>query len=556
MGRHSNNATDGWFTIQLNDPYITIPDSSSSSSSSSNSTLSDGEQGLLTGTVLIRVSKPTKVKSLSLTFAGVARTTFYFDSSRIPGARTCVHSDKHQYECTLIEQTELFLSPTTTAHTNNNNNSHPHVLPAGTHRFAFTFTLHDRLPAVISSRAVNIQYRLTASLHTVSFLPFSSPHIVSRPVVLLQRDELPSDDLFNTAVLRIATQNSSRLLGHVSIPCSVIPQSGTIPLNVNLGLKGNASSVTKITIELLERILAVDDAEDQNDVLFHERLVTRQNCPLQDWPGSTLEEPVVITKRLLFKVPQLPLSAWSSVDNEEITSLASYRAGLEKGLIHASGDYRLGSLSNNNSITTNNSDNGEDRRYIRIRHLIRFTFQIRGLTDPSTSSSESGTIETESLQKETDVWIIGNQEYREDDTLPPSYYRSFSTTLVDSDKIPEMDQRAIEALQDDIPDLISPPRYEDCLTRLTHTVSSSSTVAGSSGDGSRSSSVSSSPTLASWRPSVESRRGEMMMDRNISHFSLNDSLAESHSSQDTFAYDLQAYSNRYSHASPVVVFAT
>ncbi|KAF8931344.1 hypothetical protein BGZ47_000132, partial [Haplosporangium gracile] len=465
---------------------------------------------------------------------------------------------KHQYECTLIEQTEHFLSPTTTtAHNNNNSNSnsHPHVLPAGTHRFAFTFTLHDRLPAVISSRAVNIQYRLTASLQTVSFLPFSSPHIVSRPVVLLQRDELPSDDLFNTAVLRIATQKSSRLSGNVSIPCSVIPQSGTIPLMVNLGLKGNASSVTKITIELMERVLVVDDAEDEEDVLLHERLVTRQNCPIQDWPGSTMEEPVAIAKRLMFKVPQLPLSSWSSTENEEVTSLASYRAGLEKGHIHASGDYRLGSLSNK----TNNSSDGEDRRYIRIRHLVRFTFQIRGLTDLSTSS-DAATIETESIQKETHVWIVGNQEYREDETLPPSYYRSFSTTLVDSDKIPEMDQRAIEALQDDIPDLIYPPCYEDCLARLTPTVSSSSsTVAGSSGEGSRSSSVSSSPTLASWRPSVDSQRGTMMMgglDVNVSHFSLNESLAESHASQDTFAYDLQAYTNRYSHASPVVVFAT
>ncbi|KAG0316670.1 hypothetical protein BGZ97_006506 [Linnemannia gamsii] len=556
MGRHCNNSADSWFTIQLNDPYITIPDSSSTSSSTSEEpNRTDAEKGLLTGTVLIRVSKPTKVKSLSLTFAGVARTKFYFDSSRIPGARTCVHSDKHQYECTLIEQTEHFLSPTaTTAHNNNlNSHHHPHVLPAGIHRFAFTFTLHDRLPAIISSRAVNIQYRLTASLQTVSFLPFSSPHVVSRPVVLLQRDELPSDDLFNTAVLRVATEKSTRLSGHVSIPCSVIPQSGTIPLMLNLGLTGSASSLTRITIELLERILAVDDAEDQEDVLLHERLVTRQNCPIHDWPGSTMEEPVTIAKRLMFKVPQLPLSSWSSFKHEEITSLSGFQASLDKGLCHASGDYRLGSLSTSRITNTDNS--GEDRKHIRIRHLIRFSFQIRGLADPSTSSHPE-TVETESIQKDAHVWIVGNQDYHEDETFPPSYYRSFSTTLVDSDKILEMDQRAIEALQDDIPDLISPPCYEDCLARLSPTVSLSSTVGGSSREGSRSSSVSSSPTLASWRPSVESQRGEMVMDMNVSHFSLNESLAESHASQDTYAHDLQAYTNRYSHANPIVVFAT
>ncbi|KAF9130158.1 hypothetical protein BGW39_003395 [Mortierella sp. 14UC] len=422
--------------------------------------------------------------------------------------------------------------------------------------FAFTFALHDRLPAVISSRAVNIHYRLTASLQLATFLPFSSPHIVSRPVVILQRDELPSDDLFNTAVLRIATQKSSRLSGHVSIPCSVIPQSGTIPLMVYLGLQGNASSVTRIMIELLERISAVEGQDEE--VLLHERLVTRQNCPVHDWSGSTMDEPVTISKRLLFKVPQLPLSTWSSSQTEQVTSLASYRAGLERGCCHASGDYRLGSLSSPSSSTD------EERRQIQIRHLIRFTFQIRGLTTPSSSSSSESSIETESIQKEAHIWIVGNQEYREDDTLPPSYYRSFSTTLVEVDKIPEMDRRAMEALQDDLPNLMaSPPCYEDCLTRLTHTVSTSSgtTAAGSSSE-SRSSSVSSSPTLASWRPSLdvarEQTRGGMgMLSGNMSHFSLSESLAESQASQETaFVYDLQAYTERYSHANPVAVFAT
>lgn len=48
----------------------------------------------------------------------------------------------------------------------------------------------------------------------------------------------------------------------------------------------------------------------------------------------------------------------------------------------------------------------------------------------------------------------------------------------------------------------------------------------------------------------------MTMDENVPHFSLNDRLAENHASQDTFAYDLQAYTNQYSHANPVAVFAT
>ncbi|KAG0214159.1 hypothetical protein BGX33_002406 [Mortierella sp. NVP41] len=435
---------------------------------------------------------------------------------------------KRQYECTLVEQTETFLSTASTTGTTTT----PHVLTVGTHRFAFSFTLHDRLPAVISSRTINIQYRITASLQQASFLPFSSPHVVSRPVLLLQRDELPSDELFETAVMRVATAKSDRLSGHISIPCSVIPQAGTIPLMVNLGLKGNASSVTKITIEMIERIFAIDDsnAEEEEEFLLQERLVTRQNCPIHDWSGSTTEESITIAKRLLFKIPQLPITFWTSPQAGAVTSLSSYRAGLEKSLCHASGDYRLGGSA------------GKDNKDVRIRHLIRFTFQIRGL-----SSSE--VIETESVQKDANVWIVGNQEYREDESLPPSYYRSFSTTLVETDKIPEMDRRAMEALQDDLLphlELLPPPCYEDCLALLRPSISNSSS--GGSGSASASSSAMSSPTLASW---------PMMSRENVSHFSLSESLAESQASHDTAftAYDLQAYTDRYSHANPVV-FAT
>ncbi|KAF9920956.1 hypothetical protein FBU30_009068 [Linnemannia zychae] len=534
MGGHSS--INDWFTIQLNDPYIIIPDANTISTSSSESRT----DGRLIGTVLIRVSKPTKVKSLTLAFTGIARTTFYFDSSKIPGARTCVASDKHQYECILLEQSETFLSP----HNHTHNNIGPHILSAGTHRFAFTFTLHDRHPAIISSKAINIQYRLTASLHLATILPFSSSHVISRPVAVLQRDELPSDNLFNTKVLQVATQKSNRLSGHISIPCSVIPHSSTIPLLLNLGLQGNGSSLTKITIELFERILAIERDSSKSDKLLSERLVTRQNCPIRDWSGSTINEPVMISKRLLFKVPQLPLSAWSSVHSEEVTSLSSYRANLEKGFCHPSGDYQLGSLSASDDSSDNNG------KAIRIQHLIRFTFQIRGFPDPP--SSDPNKIETEFLQKETNVWIVGNQEYHEDDTLPPSYYRSFSTTLVDTDDIPEMDRRAMEALQDDLPDCLPPPCYEDCLAHLTPTISGS-TTAGSLSSSSRSSSVSSSPTLASWYPSAEGTREIMHhIGTNVSHFNLSDS----HAGVDTYAYDLQMYTSRYSHANPTAVFAT
>ncbi|KAG0299782.1 hypothetical protein BGZ98_009768, partial [Dissophora globulifera] len=335
------------------------------------------------------------------------------------------------YGCTLIECTQPFLS---------SDSRTPHVLPAGSHRFPFSFVVADFLPAVLSSKTININYQVTATLHQVSLLPFASRHQITKPVILLQRDELPSDDLFSTAFMRLESKGSSRLSSNVSFPCSVFPQAGTIPLMLNLTLKGNATSVTKITIEMFESVFArcaTSSEDERTESLVDERLVTRQNCPIQGWPSSTTETPALIPKRLMFKVPQWPLSTWTK--SEEALTLACPRTTLSKGFCHASGSYAGGD--------------------IRISHAIRVMVEVRGLNN----DTESKTFEHVTAESESMVWIVGNQEYRDDDTNPPSYYRSFSTKLVEGDKIHEMDQQALEALQNDLPPSTLPPCYQESI---------------------------------------------------------------------------------------------
>ncbi|KAF9942685.1 hypothetical protein BGZ75_002468 [Mortierella antarctica] len=330
------------------------------------------------------------------------------------------------------------------------------------------------------------------------------------PVILLQRDELPSDNLFNTGLLRISSKKSPRLFSQVSVPCSVLPQAGTVPLMLNLVLKGNATTVTKITTELLELVYVLDKRpssdvlegeESTTEVLVDERLVTRQNCPISDWPASMSDEPVMIPKRLLFKIPQLPLSSWSK--SEETVSAATLpRLGLDKGQCHATGVYPSAN--------------------VRIAHTLRVVIHVRGLSD-----DEESKIEYDQGESDHNVWIVGNQEYKEDDTHPPSYYRSFSTTLVHGDKIHEIDRQAIEALQDDWV-LMLPPCYEETRSLLP----------------SSSSSVSSSPTLTAWPG-----RSHASLDQ----LSLRESLSGSTESHDTYADDLAAYTARYSYANPPVL---
>src|SRR5690554_6836730 len=137
--------------------------------------------------------------------------------------------DKHSYGCTLVEKTQTFLPKTKI----------PHVLPIGTHRFPFSFAIDHSLPTVVSSRAISISYRLTATLHPQSFLPFSTSHHIIQPVILLQRDEFPRDDMFNTSHFHITSERSDRFSCQASLPCSVLPQAGTVPLMLNLALKRN-----------------------------------------------------------------------------------------------------------------------------------------------------------------------------------------------------------------------------------------------------------------------------------------------------------------------------
>ncbi|KAF9434695.1 hypothetical protein BGZ76_007581 [Entomortierella beljakovae] len=342
---------------------------------------------------------------------------------------------------------------------------------------------------MFTSRAIIINYQVEASLQLLSILPFGSHYHAAKPVILLQKDELPSDSLFNTIPLR-AYSKASHVSSEAIIPCAVFPQAGIIPIDLNLVLHGNATTVTKMAIELVENIYITPLDENNKAVLIDERVVSRQNCPISNWPSSSSSDPVTILKRLMFKVPQP--AHFTCSDSTEALELSCSRSALKRGFCHPSG------------ILANTK--------LKITHTFRTVVNVRGLSETGNSPVQ------DSGESETTVWITGNQEYKDedgDDTNPPSYIRSFSTKLVDKEKIREIDQLAMEALQNDLPLNVSPPCYED-------SPAESST-----------SSTSSSPTLSSWichsRPS---------MDR----FSLD----ESRSSHDTYVFDLAAYAERNS----------
>jgi len=85
-----------WFSVNLAKPYVVIPSCTSCSEASPTSSPSDSDpdRGRVKGTVVLHLTKQTKIKSLSVVFSGLARTAFYFDASRIQGSKECSSSGK------------------------------------------------------------------------------------------------------------------------------------------------------------------------------------------------------------------------------------------------------------------------------------------------------------------------------------------------------------------------------------------------------------------------------------------------------------------------------
>ncbi|KAF9349454.1 hypothetical protein BGX26_012253 [Mortierella sp. AD094] len=480
--------TDEWLSIRLKEPYLLASSISSST-----------DQSILEGTVTVTVSKATKVRWLRLQFAGLIRSAFYVDLSSISTAKTCAMRDKLSYGCQVLDIQEHIISSEL---------KDPRILPAGTHTFPFLITIPGGLPPTLSSTAINVNYQVTASIQLASFIPFSQQYQVTKPFVLVHRDVAPEDMFFATGVLHLASKSSNRLTGRISSPSLVLPQSGIIPMMIHLNLQGKSTSVSKVTIELWESVfhqcpvdLNQDSAEGVKEIHLEERLVTRQNCPIIDWPTSTAEgEPAVIAKRLLFKVPEVPLKPWS----EEVGEITIHdrRSSVPRGFCHSSRTFP--------HIRT------------RVEHTLRTVVYLEGLKE---GEVEPDITEEDVAEQEIKVIVVGLhlQESGVDETLPPSYHRSFTNVLVEGARLAEIDRNSIEALRDPSlgEQLVFPPCYEE--------------------------SILSTPSSPRTRVAPEYDIRDSLDIR-----SLQDSYGESSSSSstcgrpstDTYAYDLAAYMER------------
>ncbi|KAF9435436.1 hypothetical protein BGZ76_006303 [Entomortierella beljakovae] len=475
---------DEWYFIKLKDSYILATGSAPSSDSC-----------ILEGSILITLTKATKVRWLRIKLFGHIVSKFFFDTSKIPNAKPCEPRDKFTYSSQILDvKQDVILGES----------KDPHILQSGTHTFPFSLQIPGGLPPTMTSSAINIKYQITSSLQLASIIPFSQQYQTSKPVILIHHDIVP-DDLLTSGTLTLASKRGNQLSGRISLPSLVFPQSGTIPMMIYLSLQGCGTSVNKINIELWESVFqqcAAENGQNQADgvkeIHVEERLVSRQVSPVTNWATSTSDnEPVSVAKRLLFKVPSVPLKPWS--ESTEDVLFQDNLSTLPRGFCHSSKTF--------SQVST------------RVEHTLRTIVYFQSMT-----KNEWGVDckEDDFAEHEIKVSVVGlHLQETWDETLPPSYHRSFTNVLVDGARLAEIDRNSIEALRDislgDQP--MFPPCYEE--------------------------SISSIPSSPSTRVMQDSD-----MRDSLEVNSLQDSGESSSStstcrgSQDSYAYDLAAYVER------------
>ena len=329
----------------------------------------------------------------------------------------------------------------------------------------------------------------------------------------------------------------------------MLPCSGTVPLNLHLNLRGNLTNVSKVAIELWERAFRLQDQPAGTDgsnspttsrVQVDERRVSRQSCPILDWPScSSTGEIIEVSKRLSFKVPQMPLDIWADEPDRIVST--DRRSSLPKGYCNISGVYSLVGLE--------------------IQHMLRVVVFVDGQL-ASESSTRAAFAVDDTAHGEARVHILGLQEQQpqgEDETELPSYHRSFTTMVVDGARLAEMDRRSFEALQDFEMLMTRSPSLDIVASRVT-VATVSATESAPEGNEMVTATVHPPCYEDSIQSSFTSSRGvvsaEWTRGVSLDQRSLHDSLWESNSgrpstSTDTYAQDLANYTERHSYATPL-----
>ncbi|KAF9977645.1 hypothetical protein BGZ73_005361 [Actinomortierella ambigua] len=342
-----------------------------------------------------------------------------------------------------------------------------------------------------------------------------------------------------------AREPGGRVTGEAHFPCKIFAQTGVIPVTIGLALVGEGTALTKISVELWEAVYRLDDNNNINADRspLSVRLASRQNCPVSaDWKPSTLDAPSAVSKRLLFKVPELPVSTWSK--NKD-----GYTAIPGRGFCHTSGEYLCSKIKIEHTL----------------KLVIGYLYEVpieeyssrngrRSSMGSSSASEDTVVLREEFVEAEQQVMIVSHDDTAVGhDVEPPCYYRSFASVPVNPNHIQFVDAAIAQTLHDDPHHPLDQnvhtesrlPDYEECIESFSGVGSDTD---GNSRDSTRANSIRSLSSTSirdamSFNSSTSSL-GHFSMMQEVSPGAVSPPLRPS---SELYQYrDLSSYIERYS----------
>ncbi|KAF9428110.1 hypothetical protein BGZ76_002059 [Entomortierella beljakovae] len=250
--------------------------------------LMGGSSAILKGTLLVNLSKNTKVKSLQLEFTGRSSVTWVDDNAYSPATRhtTAPH----------IEHTWDIIS--------NQNKKGSTILAAGQHAYPFTLELPGNLPETLTTAHGKVAYRLSATL-TRAGITFTSSNATAFVKILRRHTATAPGARTYHRGIRVRSAPEDKILYSITVPQVRVPHGAKIPLQVSITSPNSKTVINVLQVGLWERVVYKADGRRRVDM----RLVKIQKS--EGWPQLNREdsgspvEAVTWNKVLLFDMPDM-----------------------------------------------------------------------------------------------------------------------------------------------------------------------------------------------------------------------------------------------------------
>ncbi|ORE07957.1 hypothetical protein BCV72DRAFT_304208 [Rhizopus microsporus var. microsporus] len=253
----------------------------------------------LQGSVILSLSEPMKVRSITLNFVGKMKVAWSEGVGH--------HQHYHKQEREIIEQKWQFVPILDQSH------KKVFTLGPGQHKWDFELTLPGDLPQSLESEGGQVVYRFKATVERTAFVH----NIVKKQPIQIIRCMLPSEYEL-TQTLEIHNTWAEKMMYDIVLPSKVYARGQSIPITFHITPIAERLRVRSLTGSLKEYCTYTTSECSKTDT----RIVKsrKQDFPFGDTDErSEQQEPIYWTRTLSLDIP--PMSshmAFCDADNDMI----------------------------------------------------------------------------------------------------------------------------------------------------------------------------------------------------------------------------------------------